>query len=562
MRGRRGVGLPLLLAGCWLFGSGAAHAEEPSGAAAEDAMPPPGYVPGHRQEIGLGLSPHAPLATSIVPGGVAPSFAAPLRPNEGAKFDFQGYVQAGARVGFGARPDPGDGQSGTTWHGDPLVPRGNVFENTNNVPYTWAELRFMVSTPSVTATVSMGAWSLSESMQAAGSFMPNAQEGIRHAFLTYVPRGLDPIKLTWRVGAFEDRYGGMAEYSTGQYGAPTIATIFGVGETLTVALPVHDGLELWLEHGFKSNLRRPPADTPAGPSNNWQKPWEGQTFVNHAHLGVDYQGIVRPGLHYISAFARDDTGDDVPLGNLRAGYQDYRGGVPVQRPELDHADGSLQILGADVRFQLRRFGYLVLAASQTKAEHVRTVTNVVQVLNAGGGRDLMDRYFGRQNDQGRGKLFLAGAEYNVSLGTLLRYPDEFWGDGPDLKLSLFGLFGHIQADDPARDGEDKYKLGVEAVYSMLPWLAASGRVDRAVPYVSRPKVALYPNQNDNTYSVLTAKAVFRSDWQAREAVTLQYSRYIYRSQYHLVTLNSGGQVSSVTDEPDKNMLALYGTLWW
>jgi hypothetical protein len=399
-------------------------------------------------------------------------------------------------------------------------------------------------------------------MQASGAFMPNAQLWIRDAFLSYAPTGLDPVKLTWNVGVYEDRYGAMAEYSTGQYGAPLIATIAGVGETLLVGVPLGGGVELKLEHGIKSGLERVPANAPSGPTNNWAKPWEGQTFVNHAHAGIDLDGVVRPTLHWISAFARDDQGDTVSLGNLRTGYDGYDGGVPVENPALDHADGSMQILGADLRLALRRWGYLYVGVAHTSVEHVRTLSNVVQILNAGGGRDLMDRYFGRNNDQGSGTLLLAGAEYTVSLGELLRYPDEFWGDGPDLKLSIFGLYGHITSDDPARDGEDKYKFGIEGTYSVLPWLAVAGRVDRAVPYVNRPRVALYPNQNDNSYSVFTTKLVFRSDWQAREALTLQYSKYFYRSDFHLVTLNAGGQVSNVTSAPDEHLLALYGTLWW
>ena len=41
--------------------------------------------------------------------------------------------------------------------------------------------------------------------------------------------------------------------------------------------------------------------------------------------------------------------------------------------------------------------------------------------------------------------------------------------------------------------------------------------------MNAPKVPLYARQNDNSYSVLTARAVLRSDWQAREALTLQNS---------------------------------------
>jgi hypothetical protein len=449
-------------------------------------------------------------------------------------------------------------------HGDPVVPRGNVFENTNTVPYTWAELRFSYSTANVSANVSIGAWSLSEAMQASGSFMPNAQYWIRNAFLTYEPKGLGRVKLRLNVGVFEDTYGAMAEYSTGQYGAPLIATIGGVGENISAKVPLAPGFELELEQGIKSNLDRPHVDIPTGPSTNWPKPWEGQTFATHAHVGLNYRDTIRPALHWISAASLDDSGDLVPLGSFRAGFQDYEygSGPPRQYPELDHADGSLRILAADLRLSLKRFGHLYVGVSHAQAEHIRSVMGVVQVLNAGGGRDLMDRYFGRNNDRGRGSLLLAGGEYTISLGELLRYPGEFWGEGPDLRLSIFGMYAHITSDDPARDGEDKYKFGAEGVYSMLPWLAGALRIDRAVPYAKRLREAIYPGQNDNSYSVLTLKAVFRSDWMAREALTLQYSKYFYRSRFHLVSLNAGGQIATQSDEPDQHLLALYGTLWW
>lgn len=524
---------------------------------ADDAMPPPGYLPANRERVGLGLSPHVPSQSSALPGGITPSFGAPLRPVDGAKFDFNGSLQVGARESFGSRAHPTADQSSTTWHGDPLVPRGNVFENTNTVPYTWAELRFTYATPVVSANTSLAAWSLSESQQAAGAAMPNSQLWVRNAFLTYVPKNLDPLKLTANLGVFEDRYGGMAQYHNGAYGAPLIASIQGVGETVSAALPLTSGVSLKLEEGFKSNLARVPIGTPAGPANNWPKPWEGQTFVAHAHAGLDFDGVAQGTLHYITAFARDDQADNAPLGSLRAGYL---GGsdVPVQ----SHGDGSMQIMAADLRLALRRFGYFYGGVSHTAVDHVRTLSGVVQILNAGGGRDLMDRYFGRNNDAGRGTLTLIGAQYEVGLGELLRYPGEFWGEGPDLRLSVFGMFAHVTADDPARDGENEYKFGAEGTYSLLSWLALAGRVDRAVPYANRPRVPLFKNQNDNSFSVLTGKIVLRSDWQAREALVIQYSRFIYRPDFHLVTLNAGGQVSSVTGAPDENLIAFYGTLWW
>lgn len=311
----------------------------------EEKMPPPGYLPGHQQREGLGLSPHVPGMQSALPGGLTPSFGAPVRPDEGAKFDFHGYTQAGGRIGFGRRKTETDNQSGTTWHGDPVVPRGNVFENTNTVPYTWAELRFSYSLPQVTATVSLGAWSLSESMQAANSFMPNAQLWIRDAFMTYTPKGLGKLKLSWTVGVFEERYGAMAEYSNGAYGTPLVAAIPGVGETLSVSAPLAEGLKLDLEHGIKTSMARAPVDIPTGPTNNWQKPWEGQTIVSHGHVGLNYKDTIRPTFHFIQAISRDDQSDNVSLGNFRAGNELYclhylqpntcdLAGPPVTYPEL------------------------------------------------------------------------------------------------------------------------------------------------------------------------------------------------------------------------------------
>ncbi|MFZ5893937.1 MAG: hypothetical protein ACOY0T_22940 [Myxococcota bacterium] len=534
----------------------------------EEKMPPPGYLPGHRQREGLGLSPHVPGHQSALPGGLTPSFGAPVRPDEGTKFDFHGYLQAGGRASLGKRKNPTDDHSETTWHGDPVVPRGNVFENTNTIPYTWAELRFSYSLPQVTATVSLGAWSLSQSMQAANSFMPNAQLWVRDAFMSYVPKGLGKVKLQWNVGVYEERYGGMAEYHNGAYGTPLVAAIPGVGETLYVSVPIVEGVKLDLEHGLKTSMGRAPVDIPTGPTNNWQKPWEGQTIVNHGHVSVNYNDMIRPTFHFIHAIARDDQADNVPLGSMRVGYygldprSPYKGGPTIDYPSLDHADGRLRIVAGDIRLALKRFGYFYGGVSHTSVNYVRTLSNVVQVLYAGGGRDLMDRYFGRNNPHGRGSLLLIGAQYDISLGELLRYPDEFWGEGPDLKLSVFGMYGHITSEDPSRDGEDKYKFGAEATYSFLPWLAAGARVDRSVPYAHKAELPIYPRQNDNSFSVLTLKAVFRSDWQAREALTFQYSRYFYRSNFHLVGLNAGGQISTQSDEPDQNVFALFGTLWW
>ncbi|HEY2409190.1 MAG TPA: hypothetical protein VGI10_24465 [Polyangiaceae bacterium] len=536
-----------------------AHADPPVPPPASDdeGMPPPGYLPGHREEVGLGLSPHVPEDQSILPGGIAPAPGAPLRPNEGAKFDFQGHVQAGGRAGFNARANRTGDQSSEAWHGTPMVPGGNGFENTNTVPYSWAELRFSYSTPHVRATVSLASSYYTESSIDSGTFLPNQELAFREAFLQYNPADLGKLKLEIKVGAFEDRYGGMGQYDSGRYGAPLIATIRGAGETTAARFPLADRLKLVLEHGIKANLDRPPAGLPSGPANNWPKPWESTTIVNHSHIGFDYDGVIMPSFHWIETIARDDQGDNVDEGSLRAGY---RAGTDI--PGLSHADASMRILAADVRLNLRRWGYLYAGASHVDIKHARVLSGVIGVLNVAWGRDLMDRYIGRNNDQGNGKITLIGAQYDVGLGELLRYPGEFWGDGPDLHASIYGVYAHVNSPDQARNGENELKFGTEETYQPLSWLALGTRFDHAIPYMNRPKAALYPGQNDNSFSVYTLKTILRSDWQSRETLTIQYSRYAYRSNFHLLTVTAAGNAFNVRSSPDENLLAIFGTLWW
>ncbi len=542
----RSIALAWLLA-VWTL-SGRAAAEEPSTETASadpladleanEAMPPPGYLPGSREHVGLGLSPHAPEQRSVLPGGVTPAFGAPLAPAAGGHLELHGYLQAGIRAGIGERENVADsGQSRTTLHGDPVVPgAGGYFEATNTVPGPWAELDFSCVTPAVTGTIKIGAWNLSESMASSSYFQPPAQLWVNDAYLAYHPAAFGPLSINWNVGVFPDRYGAMAQFSEGQYGASIIGSIYGIGETLSARYELSQHFALEAEHGFKGDLARAPIGILPGGENDFARPYEGSTLVHHAHLGFDFRGLLRPAVHYISAFSQDDLYDNVD--------------DPDYDPDPPKADGSIGIIGADVRIDARRFGYLYLGGSRMDATHSRSVSNIVTVLNAGSGKDLMERYFGPNSD-GSGKLTLIGGQYSVSLGTLLRYPDEFWGEGPDLQLTLFGLYGHVSSVEDAYDDVDKYKLGGELTYGMLSWLAASARFDRAVPDADRTSSA---------FSVITTKAIFRSDWQTTASLTLQYSRFLYGSNVELKGDNR--LQNTLSGMPDEHVLAVYGTMWW
>ncbi len=527
--------------------AGRASAQEPATEAPGDdpigdleeseSMPPPGYLPGSREHVGLGLSPHSPEQRSVLPGGVTPAFGAPLAPAEGGHLEFHGYIQAGIRAGIGQRDTVNSGQHQTTFHGDPVVPgAGGYFENTNTVPGPWAELDFSYVTPTVGATIKLGAWNLSESMSSSSYFQPPAQLWVNDAYLTYRPRAFGPLVIDWNVGVYPDRYGAMAQFSEGQYGASIIGSIYGMGETLSARYKLSPEFALQAEHGIKGDFARAPIGILPGGENDYARPYEGSTLVNHAHLGFDWRGIVRPAVHYISAFSQDDLYDDVD--------------DPEYDPDPPKADGQIEIIGADLRLDLRRFGFVYLGGSRMDASHSRSVSNIVTVLNAGSGKDLMERYFGPNSD-GSGKLTLVGGQYTVSLGTLLRYPDEFWGEGPDLWVTLFGLYGHVSSVEDAYDDVDKYKLGGELTYGMLSWLAASARFDRAVPNA---------DHTSSSFSVITGKAIFRSDWQTSASLTLQYSRFLYGSDVELKGDNRLQNTLSGT--PDEHVLAVYGTMWW
>jgi hypothetical protein len=518
---------------------------------AADAMPPSGYIPGQREELGVGLSPLAPEGASVLPGGVAPAFGAPYRPAPG-KLQFRGYLQAGIRAGFGERPDPVDGQSGLTIHGDPVVPgEFGYFESTNTVQNPWTELNFSYATSHLVATVQIGAWGLSESMESAGYFKAPSQSWINDAYLTYLPAPFGKLSLTARLGVFPDRYGAMAKFSDGQYGASLIASIYGVGETVTAKYKFSQSFSLELEQGLKGDLNRVPFDLIPRQDNDYASPEQGSTFAHHYHLGADFGGVARPALHYVGSFSRDDLSDR----SVVATSEDQR--IP---------DGTLDIFGADVRVEAGRFGYLYFGGSYSKATDTISLGDLVQVLNTGGGKNFIQRFFGPASG-GNGSISLVGGQYTVSLGTLLRYPDDFWGEGPDLQLSFFGLYGYFTSDDQSTypsssrkqyDGVHKFKLGFEATYSLLEWLAASGRVDYAQPDT---------RDIDQSFGVLTGKAIFRTGWQTSEALTLQYSRFINGSL--VVPQGSNGEpkgdsryANTTSGKYDEHVLALYGTIWW
>src|SRR5438094_432626 len=83
--------------------------------------------------------------------------------------------------------------------------------------------------------------------------------------------------------------------------------------------------------------------------------------------GLAYAGMLRLGLHYLTAWTQDD---------LTA-----NGLIP---------DGRITVLGADLSLNALRAGHLYIGAARTQATNAGSVSGAIEILNARGGPELIE----------------------------------------------------------------------------------------------------------------------------------------------------------------------------
>jgi hypothetical protein len=310
-----------------------------------------------------------------------------------------------------------------------------------------------------------------------------------------------------------------------------------VGEHVTARMGMRDWVFV-LEEGIHGQTNKAPSSISPDAWNNFADPGQGSTFVAHVHGGVGLARRFLVGGHFLHSWSQDD----------RAG--------------TNAVDGRIDVAAADARLSMGRFGHLYAAYSRTDALQSRSVSRIISVLNTLGGKGLMDNYFGNTGlpNAGTGTLNTVGGQYDLSVGKLVSYPVPFYGDGPDLFVSAFGMFTGVTSEDkeldpvtgkPRFDAITKAKFGAEATYSVLSWLAVSGRYDRVMPNV---------DDNDFSFGVATARLIFRTDWQATDQVVLQYSHWFNGS---LTTVRNGDPpVEDRSIVPDSDMVSLSASMWW
>ncbi len=471
----------------------------------------------------LGLAPGVPQADAL-PGGTQPSFGQPSSGPQDWRFDFHGFFTAPLRVGLNQRESPKGDQSKLVLHAPPVVPDDlETFSHTGVVPTPYAQLNFSYGNNVVTGNVFILARTANVS---TGFFDPSSQLGVNDVFLNFnLPNIGKDMHFEVNLGQFSNRYGVMGEYDEGRYGTPLFARTNGAGENIIGRFKLND-VTLFVEQGFQGQSDKAPTGIVTDGWNGFADPNVGTSYVNHVHGGVGFNGLATVGLHYMNAFSQDDraTGPD-------------------------GKDGSINILGADLRLTMKRYGHFYAGGSLIKAENAVSVGRIVEVLNTRGGPGLKDNYFGPKSG-GTGQLLIFGGQYDLSLARLLR-TDDFKGDGPDIFLSLFAIATKVKSNDLDYDKFTKLKVGAEGTYSILPWLAAGVRYDIVKPD---------NKYNDYNFAVLSPRVIFRTGWQAHDQVTLQYSHWF---DGRFTTVRDGYPPKpNVNISPDEDMVSLSASMWW
>lgn len=489
-----------------------------------DAVPDLRKAKQPSQRYSIGLEPSAPQATAIA-GGVTPAFGQPSQSSSDWVFDIHGLLLLPLRVGINERENPQAGQKSTVLHTPPVTPGDlETFEHTGTTPDPWAQLNFSYGNRDVTATVIIAARTISN---ANSYFDPSDQLGINDAFITFHPKSEGKAKYNVHVGAFANRYGIMGEYDLGRYGTPTLARLGGMGATGTGSFELSDTVQLSTEIGVMGQLNKTPVGVEPAGWNGYSDPNAGTSFVGHAHAALGLGESVTVGAHAMSAFAQDD-----------------RATTTTQK------DGRISVYGADLRLSMHRYGHFYFGYGLTDAKTSRSVSSVIQVLNARGGLGLMREYFGLESE-GTGQLNTFSAEYDLSLGNLLRYPNTYDGEGPDFVISGFGIGTAVNSPVPTADGVFKLKYGTELTYSFIKWMGAGLRYDRVLPDTK---------DSTQTHAIISPRLIFKSDWASRDQVTLQYSGYLYGSNSAPVVGTPPAKDPTV--KPDNHVVSLTASMWW
>lgn len=480
------------------------------------------------------LPPEDPGGTpSSVAGGATPPGGVVVigKKSEGgdgeAKLSVHGYLRAPLRIGTQKR-DPQANQTDRELH-TPRLPDDQYlnWSYTGQWPRDWAEMFVSYGTNKVSGTIAFNAFNFTD----ASYNNWDAQFGISQGFVTLRPDlGIAALRIAAKVGSFWNRYGLAGRYDAGRYDTYLFGRTHAMGEAVTAEydLGPNGGVMLHLEHGLGA---RGEQGNCAGAGCNYLASPNGFTMLHHVHGGVTLPKILDVTGHFLSSWSQD-------------------GGTSAKK---DRPDGSMKVFGGEVTAEGGFLGRIFLGFSRIKADHAAVVGPAIEVIHANGGGfyglGVADQFLGPKSDGGTGTVDTFLVQYDYSVASLMRFLRDggrFYGDGPDLTLSLFVMTTKIASLDPDFDGMRKTKFGGDLLWTPLPWLGLGFRADRVQPN---------SKDGDQSFTVLSPKILLRSRFLAREEITIQYSNYRY-----------GANVVPVAPlqalKPDQNVFGIRATMWW
>lgn len=414
-------------------------------------------------------------------------------------FDWHGYLRAPMRVGYGERlgDQRPDGQGLNSIHA-PLVPDEQYlsYQYTTHNPRDWAEIYMSYGNGIATGTISLQGFNFAD----ASWKEVITQFGVAQAFVTLTPKlPARWARLRWKTGSFDNRYGASGRYDAGDLETYLFGRTHTMGEALLVDFLVKD-FTISVEHGIGAT--RPDPQT----ANDARF-----TVLNHAHLGLSYQNKLRFTVHWLNAFAREAERINTPM------------------PARGLADGRVDIVGPELRIDWGRAGFWYAGFSYIKADNVRSVSRAFEVIHSLGGGQfdfglkgnylsvLPNRLPNQGDGAGTGEIFTVLGQVEHSVQKILQ-GSKFYGQSWDVILKVYFMVNKVRGQDPDVDGILKAKVGTDLVYSALPWFGIGTRFTRVQPNSRIP---------EQSFSVLSPRLIFRTNFITHESIELQYSRYFY-----------------------------------
>jgi len=529
----------------------AAPAADVPATEAEAASPQPRHR-GKTTQLGL-----SPQTTAVASPSSGPP-ALPEAPTSTWGFRFHGFFRGPMRLSMDS-----ESGHGVQFHAPPVTPDSNytTWSFTNNNPGPWGEMLFQYGNNRVTMTMAIASYNITS----GGWRELQDQLGIDRAFVTLnFPDALGDVgMMVWNVGVFGDRYGAMGKYDGGAYDTYLIGRTRIAGATGTFNFDLADNFRLVAEGG--GGAKMDVQQWTQQPYPSWQ-PFPGHaqmgtTMLAHGHVGGVFSQVLTVTGHFMYTWTQDAMRTDLNDPAAAQKPTDY------VSPGLPYAakDGRMRILGVDLRLDGRWLGDGYLGFSSIKADNVGVLSDTIEVLHSQGGWQYQANYTGSTSSHGDSTVNSIGFQYAFSLAAFLNRPQEWWGQGPDLTLQVFGMYNRISglaATDElamALMGKSKLKLGTQLLYAPLTFVSGGLRFD-----------SVQPNMDDRTHDfwVVSPRLIFRTAFVTREQIMIQYQYYAYGS-WNLNSPSASlpfpyGQAGNlwVPRQPDKHTFTVAASMWW